>query len=116
MDLLFIRKMLNFRTFTVLGARNRAAVRRCNSNYSKAMSWTRLIRFVADDGRETFGEPAIENEQQLGELLAVGKLYATEYQGQSPAASLTKGSKIHVKALLDILQTIRCAHHPVHRS
>ncbi|KAH8881450.1 hypothetical protein GQ53DRAFT_888132 [Thozetella sp. PMI_491] len=68
------------------------------------MTWTRLIRFADDNGRETFGEPIIENEGQLTELLSKGELYATEYAGASPVAALTKGEKVHVKTLLDILR------------
>ena len=77
------------------------------------MSWTRLIRFADDNGKETFGEPLIENDQQLTELLGKGELYATEYLGSSPVSSLTQGEKVHVKELRDILRPsdvpiIRC--------
>ncbi|KAK4118551.1 hypothetical protein N657DRAFT_583441 [Parathielavia appendiculata] len=77
------------------------------------MSWTRLIRFVDDAGRETFGEPEVDSAEQVEELLAEGNLYATEFQGPNPLASLTKGSRVHVKVLLDLLRPsdvpiIRC--------
>lgn len=77
------------------------------------MTWTRLIRFADDSGRETFGEPCIENEQQLMEQLEANTLYATEYKGESITSALVKGEKVHVKSLLDILRPadvpiIRC--------
>ncbi|OIW31445.1 fumarylacetoacetate hydrolase [Coniochaeta ligniaria NRRL 30616] len=77
------------------------------------MSWTRLIRFVDDNGKETFGEPCIETDAQLPELLSKGKLYAVEFAGDGPISALTKGSKLHVRTLLDILKPsdvpiIRC--------
>ncbi|KAL2128286.1 hypothetical protein VTI74DRAFT_9387 [Chaetomium olivicolor] len=77
------------------------------------MSWSRLIRFVDDAGRETFGEPEVDSAEQVQELLAQGNLYATEFQGASPVGPLTKGSRVHVKHLLDLLKPsdvpiIRC--------
>lgn len=75
--------------------------------------WSRLIRFVDDSGRETFGEPIVQNEEELTTLLSNNELYATEYKGQSPVSATTKGEKVHVKALLDLLRPedvpiIRC--------
>lgn len=77
------------------------------------MSWTRLIRFTDDAGRESFGEPEVDSAEQVPELLAQGQLYATEYQGASPVAPLTKGSRVHVKEVLNLLRPsdvpiIRC--------
>jgi hypothetical protein len=68
------------------------------------MSWTRLIRFVDHSGRETFGEPCIDDAQDLTKLLAQDDLWAVEYQGHSPVSALVKGDKIHVKKVLDILK------------
>ncbi|SPO06314.1 related to bifunctional 4-hydroxyphenylacetate degradation enzyme [Cephalotrichum gorgonifer] len=68
------------------------------------MSWTRLIRFADDSGRETFGEPCIEKTEELTELLERDELYAVEFRGLGPASATDKGSKIHVKELLDILK------------
>lgn len=67
-------------------------------------SWTRLIRFVDDDGNETFGEPVISNETEFDELVARNDLYAIEYKGLSPTSQLTKGDKIHVKQVLNLLR------------
>ncbi|KAK4096162.1 hypothetical protein N658DRAFT_531968 [Parathielavia hyrcaniae] len=77
------------------------------------MSWTRLIRFVDDAGRETFGGPEVDSAEQVRELLAEGNLYATELQGASLLGPLTKGSRVHVQELLDLLKPsdipiIRC--------
>ncbi|KEY66391.1 hypothetical protein S7711_05825 [Stachybotrys chartarum IBT 7711] len=76
-------------------------------------SWTRLIRFVDDDGRETFGEPCIKSEQELDERLAQDDLWAFEFKGETPVTAQTKGGKIHVKALRNLLKPsdvpiIRC--------
>src|SRR5690554_67669 len=80
------------------------------------MTWTRLIRFLDDSGKETFGEPCIEKVEQLPELLERGELYALSYtdgspagnllesRGQSPISATEKGEKVLVKELLDILR------------
>jgi hypothetical protein len=67
------------------------------------MSWKRLIRFVDDDGKETFGDPCIANENELGELLGQNNLYTVEYAGDSPVACLRMGPVVHVKALLNVI-------------
>ncbi|VUC29155.1 unnamed protein product [Clonostachys rosea] len=78
-----------------------------------SQAWSRLIRFVDDNGNETFGEPLVKSETELEELLSSQKLYATEFKGQSPTSELVKGEKVHVKAIRDILKPsdvpiIRC--------
>lgn len=67
-------------------------------------SWTRLLRFLDDDGNETFGEPVIGTEKELDELVARNDLYAIEYKGHSPVSQLAKGDEIHVKEVLNLLQ------------
>jgi hypothetical protein len=76
-------------------------------------SWNRLIRFVDDNGKETFGEPCVESEQELTERLSKNELYAVEYKGDTPIAATAKGDKIHVKALSNLFEPsdvpiIRC--------
>ena len=76
-------------------------------------SWTRLIRFVDDNGNETFGEPIIQDDKEFSDRLAKNDLWAVEYKGTSPVAELTKGEKIHVKAVRELLRPsdvpiIRC--------
>lgn len=76
-------------------------------------TWTRLIRFVDDNGNETFGEPCIKSEAELDERLAGNDLYAIEFKGTTPVSELVKGEKVHVKALQNILKPsdvpiIRC--------
>lgn len=66
--------------------------------------WSRLIRFVDDNGTETFGEPCIENDHQLADYLTKNDLWAIELKGSSPVGPLTRGDKIHVRALRDILK------------
>lgn len=68
------------------------------------MAWSRLIRFVDDNGKETFGEPCIDKYDQLNELLEKGELYAVEYSGQDPTTATQQGAKVHVKELKDILK------------
>lgn len=68
------------------------------------MSWTRLIRFVDDDDKEKFGEPCIENERELDELLSQNKLWAIELKGDSPVSIVERGDKVHVKALRDLVK------------
>ncbi|KAH7323194.1 hypothetical protein B0I35DRAFT_459318 [Stachybotrys elegans] len=76
-------------------------------------SWARLIRFVDDNGDETFGEPIVADEKEFAENLANNTLEAVEYKGSSPVSALTKGEKVHVKELRDLLRPsdvpiIRC--------
>ena len=76
-------------------------------------SWNRLIRFVDDNGNETFGDPEVQNDKDFAERLAKNDLWAVEYKGQSPVSQLTKGEKIHVKAVRELLRPsdvpiIRC--------
>lgn len=76
-------------------------------------SWNRLIRFVDDNGKETFGEPCVESEQELTERLSKNELHAIEYKGDKPTSATVKGDKIHVKALLNLFKPsdvpiIRC--------
>lgn len=68
------------------------------------MSWTRLIRFIDDNDVEKFGEPCIENEQHLDELLSRNELYAVELKGSSPITITGRGDKVHVKALSDLVR------------
>ncbi|KAL6366159.1 hypothetical protein LRP88_00256 [Fusarium phalaenopsidis] len=76
-------------------------------------SWTRLIRFVDDNGNETFGEPIIQDDKEFSDRLAKNDLWAVEYKGTSPVAELTKGEKIHVTTVRELLRPsdvpiIRC--------
>ncbi|KAM0431475.1 hypothetical protein ACHAPT_005453 [Fusarium lateritium] len=76
-------------------------------------SWTRLIRFVDDNGNETFGEPIIQDDKEFSDRLAKNDLWAVEYKGASPVSELTKGDKVHVKAVRELLRPsdvpiIRC--------
>lgn len=76
-------------------------------------SWNRLIRFVDDNGNETFGDPEVQNDKDFAERLAKNDLWAVEYKGQSPVSQLAKGERIHVKAVRELLRpsdvpTIRC--------
>nr|XP_036586894.1 fumarylacetoacetate hydrolase family protein [Colletotrichum truncatum]KAF6797451.1 fumarylacetoacetate hydrolase family protein [Colletotrichum truncatum] len=67
------------------------------------MSWDRLIRFVDDNDVEHFGEPEIQSETELEERLEKNDLWAIAYDGASPVSPLTKGERVHVKALRPLL-------------
>ncbi|KAK1984183.1 hypothetical protein LZ30DRAFT_448055 [Colletotrichum cereale] len=67
------------------------------------MSWNRLIRFVDDNGAEHFGEPQVQDESEFTTLLDKSDLWAVVYDGASPVAPLTKGERVHVKALKPLL-------------
>ncbi|CAI6091639.1 unnamed protein product [Clonostachys chloroleuca] len=78
-----------------------------------AQAWKRLIRFADDNGKEMFGEPCIQSDHELEQLLASGTLHAIEYKGVGPFSLSTRGEKVHVKALRNILHPsnvpiIRC--------
>lgn len=74
------------------------------SRTMSSTTWTRLIRFVDDNGNETFGEPVITDDKDFSDRLARDDLWAVEYKGQSAVSALTKGEKVHVKALRDLLR------------
>lgn len=78
-----------------------------------AAPWSRLVRFVDDNGNETFGDPCIDNEKDLHEKLARGDLWAIQYRGQSPFAASERGERVRVRDLLHVLKPsdvpiIRC--------
>ncbi|KAF4838804.1 Fumarylacetoacetate hydrolase domain-containing protein 2 [Colletotrichum tropicale] len=67
------------------------------------MSWNRLVRFVDDNDVEHFGEPEIQNETELTGRLEKNELWAVVFDGASPVSTLTKGERVHVKALRPLL-------------
>ncbi|KAF2658599.1 hypothetical protein K491DRAFT_592604 [Lophiostoma macrostomum CBS 122681] len=78
-----------------------------------SQSWTSLIRFVDDNGKETFGEPCAESEHELTKLLANDDLFAIEYSGETPVTATRRGDKVHVKSLSSLFRPsdvtiIRC--------
>ena len=86
---------------------------RFGHSYRTMAAWQRLIRFVDDNGKETFGEPLVSSESELESKLASNELYATEFKGKSPVGDLARGEKVHVKSLRGILKPsdvpiIRC--------
>ncbi len=77
------------------------------------MTWSRLIRFIDDAGRETFGEPCIDGDQEFETLLNSNALWAIEMTGQTAVSQMSQGKKVHVKELRPLLQPsdvpiIRC--------
>ncbi|GJN75030.1 hypothetical protein PLICBS_009126 [Purpureocillium lilacinum] len=76
-------------------------------------TWSRLIRFVDDTSRETFGEPIITDGQEFADWLAGDERWAVELKGLSPIGPLIRGERIRVKELRDVLRPsnvpiIRC--------
>ncbi|KAK6209865.1 5-carboxymethyl-2-hydroxymuconate isomerase [Colletotrichum tabaci] len=67
------------------------------------MPWDRLIRFVDDNDVEHFGEPQVQDESEFTALLDKNDLWAVIYDGASPVSPLTKGERVHVKALKPLL-------------
>ncbi|KAI6083030.1 fumarylacetoacetate hydrolase [Hypoxylon rubiginosum] len=68
------------------------------------MSWVRLIRFVDENGQEHYGDACIEKDSELAEKLKAGNLYAIKLEGEPPFGRVTKGERVQVKSLLDILK------------
>jgi len=67
------------------------------------MAWSRLIRFLDDEDKITFGEPEIMTAGELLEKYQEKALYASEFKGYSPFALSPTRRKVHVKRLLEVL-------------
>jgi hypothetical protein len=67
-------------------------------------TWTRLIRFADENGKETFGEPIVKDASEVYELLEKNELYAYQYQGSTAVNTASKGERIRVKSLLDLFR------------
>ncbi|EMD88340.1 hypothetical protein COCC4DRAFT_149898 [Bipolaris maydis ATCC 48331] len=75
-------------------------------------SWKRLIRFRGEDGAEHYGEPQLENAQDLMSKLETG-LEAEILEGTSPFEVKSTGKIVKIKEILHLLQpkdvpTVRC--------
>lgn len=69
------------------------------------MSFDRLIRFEDESGKVRFGEPQIDNAEELLPLLKSGKLLAQPFTGSSFFdLSLEDGNPVRVKGLLAVLR------------
>ena len=64
------------------------------------MSWTRLIRFVAEDGSWHYGEPQIDSAEDLQALLIAGQLFARELVGPKPLSALPTDTVLKVRKIL----------------
>jgi hypothetical protein len=76
-------------------------------------TWTRLIRFADENGKETFGEPIVKDASEVYDLLEKNELYAYQYEGSSAITTSSKGEKVKVKSLLDLFRAedvpiVRC--------
>lgn len=67
------------------------------------MTWTKLIRFIAHDGKATFGDAIVDDASEVPQKLEENELYAIELEGSDPFALSSTGKKLHVKTLLALL-------------
>lgn len=67
------------------------------------MAWSRIIRFVNDEGKVVFGEPEIKTATELVEKCQAKALFASEFEGNSPFALSPTGRKVRVQRLLEVL-------------
>ena len=69
------------------------------------MSFERLIRFEGENGQQQFGEPQIEDADELLVALQEGKLVAKVFEGQNAFdLSSQQGPLVLVKRLLPVLR------------
>jgi 2-keto-4-pentenoate hydratase/2-oxohepta-3-ene-1,7-dioic acid hydratase in catechol pathway len=66
--------------------------------------WFRLVRFQAEDGSEVFGEPIIQNGEELAARLESNSLEAIVYRGSSPFDLKATEERVKVKKLLPALK------------
>ena len=76
-------------------------------------SWSRLIRFLGEDGTDHYGEPVISDAKDLAPKAEKGELEAEELVGSNPFELKSSGKKLKVKEILPVLEqkdvpTIRC--------
>ena len=76
----------------------------CASGIMK-LAWKRLIRFLVDDGQIHYGEPDIDNIDELANLYKLNSLTAKLLHGDlfDPSANIAQQS-IHVKKILGPLE------------
>lgn len=67
------------------------------------MAWSRLIRFVDESGRITFGDPCIDSSKELKELLDLQELCAVRLAGVEPFSLTRTEEKVKVQKLLGVL-------------
>jgi hypothetical protein len=77
------------------------------------MSWSRLIRFLDDENKITYGEPCIASVAELEEKLENGDLFASVLVGSNLSALRANGKQLHVQRILGPLTAkdvpiIRC--------
>lgn len=65
--------------------------------------WQRLIRFEDEHGTVRFGEPDVQDADEIEALAQNGTLTATGFAGDSPFALTPSGTKHKVTKLLGLL-------------
>ena len=77
------------------------------------MAWSRLIRFLDDEHKITYGEPCITSVAEFEEKLENKDLFASELVGSDVFALSATGRQVHVQRILgsltvDDVPIIRC--------
>lgn len=84
-----------------------------SSTNRTTMAWVRLVRFVDEEGRLCYGEPQIDQSEDLPRLLGQGNLLAREILGDYPFSASLSNNFLRVKKLVgplspDDVPIIRC--------
>ncbi|KAH7085782.1 hypothetical protein BKA63DRAFT_459536 [Paraphoma chrysanthemicola] len=77
------------------------------------MSWQRLIRFIADSGVTTYGDPCMDDKDDVEDLLKRKELFAMRLEGDDPFELTTTDERVRVDRLLGVLtpanvSTVKC--------
>ncbi|BCS30685.1 fumarylacetoacetate hydrolase family protein [Aspergillus puulaauensis] len=68
------------------------------------MVWSRIVRFVDGSGKTTFGEPCIEQSDDLIPLLSKRELFAIKLLGDDPYSLERTNETARVERLVSVLQ------------
>lgn len=69
----------------------------------ETMSWQRLIRFTDEAGEAKYGEPIIDNADDLQPLVERGLLSARVWTGHGPFGLQHTGEQCKVRQLLPVV-------------
>lgn len=67
------------------------------------MSWQRLIRFVTESGVTTYGDPCIDQKDNVEDLVARKELFAIRLEGNDPFQLTRTDERVRVERLLGVL-------------
>jgi 2-keto-4-pentenoate hydratase/2-oxohepta-3-ene-1,7-dioic acid hydratase in catechol pathway len=69
-----------------------------------SMTWSKLIRFVDESGRTSYGDPCIDKSDDLISLLGRGELHAVKLTGNDPFVLARTQETVKVQKLLGVLK------------